>query len=55
MREIGPGAQKLKSAGLGENFKGAAETADKLIEVRTVPEKGKLPERAGRKITGLQP
>jgi len=55
MGEIGPGPQKLKSAGLGENFKGDAETADKLIEVRTVPEKGKLLERVGRKITGLKP
>jgi hypothetical protein len=55
MEEIGPDSQKLKLANLRENFKDDEETADKLIEVRTVPEKGKLLERAGRKITGLKP
>jgi hypothetical protein len=38
-----------------EKIKDGEETADKQIEVRTVTEKGKLLERAGRKITGLKP
>ena len=36
-------------------FKAGKETADKLIEANQVTEKGKLLERAGRKITGLKP
>jgi hypothetical protein len=55
MEGIGRGRQKLKSAGPTENFKEVEETDDKLSVVRMVPEKGKLLERAGRKITGLQP
>jgi len=55
MEDIGPGAVKLKSAGARKKFKDREETDDKLIVVRTVPEKGKLLERAGRKITGLKP
>jgi len=53
MEKIGPGEEKLKLPGLEKKI--LKPVVKVPISRVTVTEKGKLLERAGRKITGLQP